>query len=804
MVEWHSEVVVGEWDTRVTLFLIPLGPRHHVLSIDLRFCRCGKSILCSSLVAHLELHQACSRVAYFFCDDGNVTKRTATGILKSLIAQLVAGNPDFVQLAREVIVKSGQETATSFSRLMGLFKLMIERSSSATYIVIDGVDECVDGPQSGLLQKLTELTTTQPLYLGIFSRSEPWLRPLLSAWPSVKITPQAIEQDMVLYLQKAVQSRPLSQFSNELLARRITQVLIEKADGQFLWARLMIEMLEKATFTSEINQILSDVPLGLGQLYSRILEKLLTQPSRRQNAAQVLLSWLACAERHLTVSELATALAVRPGTTEIDSDDRVLDLRGFLEDVCGSLVRVSEPNEDGSEAVVSFVHLTVKEYLLVSEELCNSKSTPVAKFRVDTFEANQHLASTCITYLSFDKFKEVSGNTKSTHYLDPLPQDLLDYAAMYWVQHLVKSGTPSIDLLRRLYLFIRSDQLLAHIERTVAVNNAGFSISNLLVSQSLLNDWIQQCDAGDPRLAMVSDCFRVRLEDAVQRRIELLGDDHCETVEAKFQLAQLLHYRGQWAKSATLHREVMDARIRAIGEQHRSTLSSMFFLASVLTRMGNHNESQGLYERALQHQKANLGNNDPDTLRSGDGLAKNLKEQGLLEEAEIMFRATLVKKNRVSGKGSLDAVLTMDGLASTLKDIGVRHNETGNSALAMQAFWECETISRSSLAIREAHLGQDNPQTITCVNMLGIVLRHLKRPEESEQYHRRALQTRRKIFGPNNPHTQRSMRNLGSVLRDQGRIREAQEIEQMFRSSQAVDCTLLEREGAPKFEEGRH
>jgi len=186
-----------------------------------------------------------------------------------------------------------------------------------------------------------------------------------------------------------------------------------------------------------------------------------------------------------------------------------------------------------------------------------------------------------------------------------------------------------------------------------------------------------------------------------------------------------------------------------------------------------------------------------------DGLAKILKEQGLLEESEVMSRATLIKKNRVFGNSSLEAVLTMDNLAATLKDIGMRHNETGNHAFAMQALWECETISRNGLAIREAQLGEDNPQTITCVNMLGIVLRHLQRPEESEQYHRRALRTRRKIFGPNNPHTQRSMRNLGSVLLDQGRIREAQEIEQMFRASQTADDTLLGREGGSKFEEGR-
>ena len=198
-----------------------------------------------------------------------------------------------------------------------------------------------------------------------------------------------------------------------------------------------------------------------------------------------------------------------------------------------------------------------------------------------------------------------------------------------------------------------------------------------------------------------------------------------------------------------------------------------------------------------------MGTNDPDTLLSEDGLAKVLREQSFLDKAEALSRATLIKKNRVWGENSLESVLTMDNLAASLKDIGLRYNEKGDNALAMQAFWECETISQKCLTVRETLLGEDNPQTITCVNMLGIVLRHLKRLEESERFHRRALQTRLKLFGPNNPHTQRSMRNLGSVLRDQRKNHEADQIEQMCFASQDDDCTLVEREGGRSlFKEG--
>lgn len=493
-------------------------------------------MLGSSLIAHMKAQQISRLIAYFFCDGGDSTKRTSVGVLRSLIAQLVAGNADLIQLAREIIIKSGQEKATSFSRLLDLLKLLITHSFHPIYVIIDALDECEDGRDSTLLQQLVELSANHQFYLSVFSRKEPWLRAALSTWPSFEITSNLIEEDMTLYIQKAIQRPPLSQIPDSTLGHRITEVLISKADGQFLWTRLMVESLEKATFISEINQILSDVPRGLGQLYGRILEKLLAENHRRQRAAQLLLKWLACAERHLSLTELATALAVRPGAAAIDPDDRVLDLTGFLEDVCGSLVKISEPSEDGAERVVSFVHLTVKEYLLASEDLCSSQQIPVEKFRVAKSEAHQHLASICVTYLNFEEFQDRS---KSINSLQPPDKssDLLDYAAMFWVRHLAQSGAPTMDLLRRLHLFLQSDQLLNYIERSVAVNNAGFSVSNLLVSQKMLNDWIGQCDSQDPRLALVVDCFRLRLEEAIQQRTENFGADHFETLEAKFQLA---------------------------------------------------------------------------------------------------------------------------------------------------------------------------------------------------------------------------------------------------------------------------
>ena len=174
-------------------------------------------MLSSSLVAHMKAQRVSSSVAYFFCDEGDSTKRTSVGILRSLIAQLVAGNADLIQLAREVIIKSGQENATSFSKLLDLFKQMIAHRSHPIYVIIDALDECEDGHDSALLHRLVELSANHQLHLSVFSRSEPWLRAALLTWPSFEITSSMIEQDMNLYIQKAVQRPPLSKIRDSTL-----------------------------------------------------------------------------------------------------------------------------------------------------------------------------------------------------------------------------------------------------------------------------------------------------------------------------------------------------------------------------------------------------------------------------------------------------------------------------------------------------------------------------------------------------------------------------------------------------------
>ena len=732
-------------------------------------------------------------MAFFFCDGTSQNKRSSAAIIRSLLAQIIVPNPPFIEQAFDWITKSGQERATSYCSLLGLFRT-ITASIQQLFLVVDALDECEDLRQTLFLKDLVSTSRTRrpSLHVIIFSRNEAWIRQQLGDCPILYITADLIQRDLTLYVERSLQKPPLSMICEEKLEHRIVKTLRTKADGQFLWVKLMVQSLRKSTFISEISRALDNLPRGLGQAYGRVLESLLMEGAPRQKAGHMLLQWLVCSEKPLTMKELSTALAIKPGETSLDTGDRVVDLSSFLDELCGSLIKITPQRNSQDSMIVTFVHLTVKEFLLSSDELFGPIASAISKFRVEVTLGNIYLASVCVTYLASDTFRNwpISEHSNISAMMDTLP--FVKYASSYWATHLARSGRPDPELLRLLKLFLESEQLSKYL--TLSTNETSGPTSLLIQNQGHLNAWIRQCDSKDPRLALVLDFFKTRFEKVYQDRINTLGVDHVETLDAGYQLAQLLHARAEWQPAEIMHDQIMQSRLRVLGSNDVQTLESGFRLATIKNRLGKHDEARSLQEQCLEGRRKVLGLTARETLHCEDGLARIFKEQGHFKEAESLARATLIKKTRASGDEDLDTVATMDNLAAILKDVGLAHRLSGNEIMAHEAFWECESLSRRCFAIRESALGLSNPETNTCLNMLGIVLRHLARPEESEQCHRQVLAAREKIFGSHNVHTQRSMRNLIAVLRDQGKTQEADQLDYRLSRSQQIDTTLVERE----------
>ena len=104
----------------------------------------GKTILSSFLVNHVdEQKQDC--VLYFFCKAGDVEKREATYIIRTLLSQLPHRDPSLYNQLDPYYIRSGRAVADSFVDACACLQLALSKTQlRPIYIIIDALDECED------------------------------------------------------------------------------------------------------------------------------------------------------------------------------------------------------------------------------------------------------------------------------------------------------------------------------------------------------------------------------------------------------------------------------------------------------------------------------------------------------------------------------------------------------------------------------------------------------------------------------------------------------------------------------------
>ncbi len=149
--------------------------------------------------------------------------------------------------------------------------------------------------------------------------------------------------------------------------------------------------------------------------YKDAMDRIEGQRKDQKELAKQVLSWITCAERPLTTSEIQHALAVEIGEPELDEENfsQVEDMVS----VCAGLVTVDKEGD-----IIRLAHYTTQEYF---------ERTQMHWFP----NAHGELTAVCITYLSFDDFQ--SGPCLNEWTLaDRLRiHKLYEYAASHWGYH---------------------------------------------------------------------------------------------------------------------------------------------------------------------------------------------------------------------------------------------------------------------------------------------------------------------------------------------------------------------------------
>ncbi|KAF8243652.1 hypothetical protein K440DRAFT_38350 [Wilcoxina mikolae CBS 423.85] len=472
----------------------------------------GKSVLAKKVLQELSKIadvEPSTAILYHFCNNRRRPEESASNFLKSFLYQFfhspqgkrrfstLIGNCSVFDAVDLDIIEAGG-LHLSLKSLWKVFKTTVRISGLSTlYLVLDALDECEKSSALTFLSRLPKLMSMKlirnegPIVrLFLTSRiDEEILNGIVDSSPiSIQLSPDVTRDDI-----DSVVKENLSRLNRKLKMtdeqeESLRKTLVERSEGMFLWALLSLKEMEKCRgLTPEkMKSIIESSPLGLRQLYDRILEDLVKE---RPAADEVLalykiLAWVAGAARPLTLEELRVAIALRP------EDKSMKDIAGrrvfsiecevqripFLEIVdaedgpdefqvyhlpeakevpyaYGTLIRAS---------TVRLVHQSAKEYLLEYRMRLQEIGQP-SELRIPEL-GHAELASLCITFLKFEDFNtgplQSRGNkAKQSTFTEVLRMkiksyDFLEYAASFWAYHLNKLPGPDEELAKFVCTFI--------------------------------------------------------------------------------------------------------------------------------------------------------------------------------------------------------------------------------------------------------------------------------------------------------------------------------------------------------------
>ncbi|MCJ1398252.1 hypothetical protein MMC11_001449 [Xylographa trunciseda] len=419
----------------------------------------GKSTIAGFLIEHMQEVVSTDRCQYHFFHTSDEKKRTVAYMLRSIALQLAQYN----ETVRQSVFSISEESRTAFDKLSpskiwdklfvdSIFKIAFD---GPLYWILDALDEADN--VSILVALIRRMKPVTPIRLLLLSR--PSYRPMQEQLPpngdrDVIFTYQSIsvsdtQNDIRTYVHDTIRD---SYSLDQEFRDRITNQILGKARGSFLWVRLVLNTLRGRSHTeADIQKALEEIPEGMEPMFQQMVEDIRNESLRNQDIAKRILTWAACSYRPLSIAELEIAL--KPEYTGFVS------LEKTIMEICGHFVSLEKSH-------IWVIHSTAKHFLL--------HGTDQYPAFIEGKAGHKHIALVCLAHLSNASWKRALSMAPED--ADDLPADpydnvtlkslkknrlrLLDheypflaYTAIHWARHVTDSKTPSDDLIIMLNQF---------------------------------------------------------------------------------------------------------------------------------------------------------------------------------------------------------------------------------------------------------------------------------------------------------------------------------------------------------------
>jgi hypothetical protein len=325
----------------------------------------------------------------------------------------------------------------------------LEKSHRSYVLVIDALDECEgDNNVRTILRLLAEARSLKKIRLRVF----------LTSRPEIRCIPKAEHQDFILQdIPLGIVNHDISLFLKYNLGtirqewslgaswpgKVVLRQLVHKSSGLFIWAATACRFIDEGEEFAEdrLDEILEGTGFEgtpeqhLDQIYLTVLQSSIPNTFRPLEKVRLyarqrrILGSIAILLSPLPAASLAKVISIS-GTQVTQTLERLQAILDVPKDVAGFL-RLHHPS--------------FRDFLL-NKDRCGD-------FWVNEKEAHQILATGCIQLMSQILKKDIcemeapgsqASQVESSRIQKCLPPEV-QYACLYWVQHLQRSGSQVHD-----------------------------------------------------------------------------------------------------------------------------------------------------------------------------------------------------------------------------------------------------------------------------------------------------------------------------------------------------------------------
>ncbi|KFX89144.1 hypothetical protein V490_07205 [Pseudogymnoascus sp. VKM F-3557] len=379
--EWlHDEFLFCAWEKEEESLLWVFGG-----------AGAGKSFLATkTILLLLDKHHQDSKhpsrvaVSYYFMKEDNQILHDLNVILKT-IAYQISLKDEIYRTYLQSVCKFAETTNTaekSWKALFLNFYTSAQGADSSAFVVIDGLDEApLDTRRKflGLLKVLANKPSgnSNPLprlQIAFFGRPDLKDDMEFPQQKFVNVNAHKNRKDINDYILSRLPSvrvlKDMKPKARTKFAKEIRSTILQRADGMFFWAKLVLDQICRKERKSEVQQALQSAPRELDRMIRHIFERVAADPDVNIEDLNNILSWISCAKRPLTLGEVHVILKLRTGEPNLSLRRRlrgkfasffnmsklgVVDDEG--EDVNGATTDIV-PEEKAEEAPLDFSNLS--------------------------------------------------------------------------------------------------------------------------------------------------------------------------------------------------------------------------------------------------------------------------------------------------------------------------------------------------------------------------------------------------------------------------------------------------------------